>query len=469
LGFLTKNFFTLRAMSIDRVSAQVVWNEVKALLRKELGEKRFSLWLGRSRIVEATEDRIVIGLPNAFMVTMVSSMLQERIRNALRDSLAGDVDLKFVVDAELFREYRRSESIPQVREDDWPSEFSLLLDNRFVFENFIAGSSNSLAYRCVVDAVKEPCSCGNPLILYGPSGSGKTHLLNALGIEARRTNPSSKIVFTTPHAFADSFYRAMRNGELMQFRKCMRNSDFLLIDDAHRLASFDKLHDEFLYTIEHHINSGTQVVAAFSRHPEVVFSDKRRLKSRFLSGMLARIELPEREVRRGIAEQVFNRLAEKFRRLLTPDAADFIADNFHGGAPVVLSAARQIAAYLTIEAAEKEEFVSSETLKNILGGLMKSRSRFALLASIREIVAEHFNISEDELASGSRKRYLSLPRNIFFYLARILTKESFTVLGEYMNRTHTAAHNGFKRIEEESQKNPQLASTIKQLFSRLQP
>lgn len=457
-------------MSIDRVSAQVVWNEVKVLLKRELGEKRFSLWLGRSRIVEATENHIVIGLPNAFMVTMVSSLLQERIRNALRDSFAENVDLKFVVDAELFREYRKSEqTVPQVEDDDWPSEFSLLPDNRFVLEDFVAGSSNSLAYRCVVDAAKEPCSCGNPLILYGPSGSGKTHLLNALGVNVRRRKPSCKVVFTTPHAFADFFYRAMRNGELMRFRKCMRNSDLLLIDDAHTIPSFDKLHDEFLYTIEHHINSGTQVVAAFSRHPDVVFSGRRRLKSRFLSGMLARIELPEREVRRGIAEQVFRRLPERFRCLLTPDAADFIADNFHGAAPVVLSAARQIAAYLSIEAAEKDEFVSVETLKNLLGGLMKSRSRFSLLASIREIVAEHFNISEDELASGSRKRCLSLPRNIFFYIARVLTKESFAVLGEYMNRTHTAAHNGFKTIKKKSQKDPQLASTIKQLFARLQP
>lgn len=454
-------------MSIDKVSARLIWNEAKNLLKKELGEKRFSLWLARSRVVKAEEGHITIGLPNAFMVTMVNTVLGKELRDTLKRVLSEEVKIEFIVDAELFREYRKTEQDAHIlkENDDWENEYSLLLDRRFSFDNFVTGKSNSLAYRCAVDALKEPCSCGNPLLLYGPSGSGKTHLLNAIGIEALKRTP--KVVLTSPQAFADAFYRAMRNGDLMRFRRSMRTSKFFLFDEAERVTKYEKLHDEFLYTFEQHLNAGNQIVAAFSRHPEMVLARKKRLRSRFLSGMLARIELPERDVRRGIAQQVFDRLPVELRRLLTPDAADFIADNFRGEASVVLSAARQVTAYLTVEAAQRKEFVSQNTIRTLLGGLIETRSRDSLFASICEIVAEYFSITEEELTSGSRKRYLSLPRNIFFYIARTLSKEPFATLGEYMNRTHTAAYNGFKEIKRKRNEDSRLDTILKQLLRRL--
>jgi len=457
-------------MSLDIVAAQALWNEAKAILRLKLGERRYSLWFKRSKIVRAEGNRFTIGLPNAFIVTMVSDRLQGEIKEALKSLVGNDVTLEFVVEPQLFQEYRKSESSvfeAYKQNEDWGQEYSLPIDNRFSLNNFAYGEANKLAYDCANRTVTSPCSCGNPLVFYGPPGTGKTHIILSIANGLLEKNPSLRIMYTTPSAFSDNFIRVMRNEDYVRFRQAMRTCDVFILDNADSLVEKEKLHDEFLYTIEQHLLSESQIIAAFTKHPEVALADKKRLRVRFLCGMLVRMNPPDKAARKQIAQQVFDRLPPTAKMLLAPEASEFIALHFRGTAQSVLSAARQVAAYITIEAVEHNEFVSVDKIDSLLAGPIKSQSEQSLLSSLCEILAERFNISEEELRSGSRRRHLSLPRNLFFYIAKRISKLSFSELGRFINRTHAAAFSGFKQIEKEYTKNPQIASLVDEILGKL--
>ncbi|MCX7703363.1 MAG: DnaA/Hda family protein [Planctomycetota bacterium] len=457
-------------MSLDITAAQTIWSEAGVILRRRLGEGRFSLWLKRSRIVQVEGNLFSIGLPNIFIVTMVNDILKKEIKEVLKSLVGEEVEIRFVVDAELFREHRKiEEDVSKARREaeDWGQEYSLPLDKRFRLDNFAAGEVNKFVYDCAVSTVNALCSCGNPLVFYGLSETGKTHILLAIANASIEKNPSLRVVYTTPDAFAKSFSRALKNDDLVRFRTAMRTSDVFILDDADSLTENEKLKDEFLYTIEQHLHSGSQVISAFARHPEIALANSKRLRARFLSGMLVPVLPPDKAARRQIAQQVFDRLPETGRHLLAQEIADFIATNFRGSASSVLSAARQIAAYITVEAVGQNEFVSLEKASALLSGIIKTQDRETILSSLCETLSEKFNITEEELRSGSRKRYLSSARNLFFYLAKTLCGLSFSELGGYMNRTHTAAHRSFKQIEKELPSNPKLDALVKEILNKL--
>ena len=79
------------------------------------------------------------------------------------------------------------------------------------FDNFIVGSSNSLACEAS-KKVTESTSSYNPLYLYSGVGMGKTHLLNAIGLKLKS---SKKVMFISAERFMYHFVKSIKSNEMM--------------------------------------------------------------------------------------------------------------------------------------------------------------------------------------------------------------------------------------------------------------
>ena len=83
---------------------------------------------------------------------------------------------------------------------------------------------------------------------------------------------------------------------------------------------------------------------------------------------------------------------------------------------------------------------------------------------IQRIVAEHFQISVDDMKSKKRSANLAFPRQVAMYLCRKLTNESFPKIGiEIGGKDHSTVMHSVEKIEKEMLTNKELANIIEKL------
>ena len=142
----------------------------------------------------------------------------------------------------------------------------------------------------------------NPLVIHGAVGLGKTHLLEGIAHILRKSHPNLNIAQLTAEAFTNSFLEAMRTGSLSNFRSRYRSAGGLIVDDVHFLAAKRATQDEFLHTFNALIDKGAPVVLAADQHPRLISRLTDELVTRFLGGMVVKIERPDLATRRAILE-----------------------------------------------------------------------------------------------------------------------------------------------------------------------
>ena len=105
------------------------------------------------------------------------------------------------------------------------------LNPKYIFENFVTGSSNRFAHAAALAVAENPGRVYNPLFLYGGVGLGKTHLMHAIGNKIRKNNPSLKVLYISSEKFTNELINSIRDGNPEAFRQKYRNIDVLLVDD----------------------------------------------------------------------------------------------------------------------------------------------------------------------------------------------------------------------------------------------
>ncbi|GAI52970.1 unnamed protein product, partial [marine sediment metagenome] len=100
-------------------------------------------------------------------------------------------------------------------------------------DTFVVGSSNQLAYNAANAVVNEQQSPFNPLFIHGGYGVGKTHLLQGICNAVCKSRPQTNWLYLSAEDFANQFVLALKTKKLEAFRRRMRQTDLLAIDDVH--------------------------------------------------------------------------------------------------------------------------------------------------------------------------------------------------------------------------------------------
>jgi chromosomal replication initiator protein len=278
-----------------------------------------------------------------FMAGLLDRRFGVIIKEVAREEQGGEVEVSFGVNkAQPLPRPPAPDQLPQAtrhaaRTSNEPAHNAAGRGARYRLEDFVVGDSNRLAYdaalrltesgpaprRAGSGATAEKSGC-SPLFIHGICGMGKTHLLQGIAVRFKERHPDAVVRCTTGEEFTNEFITAVRqvsagsgrSGGIEKFRKSYRNVDLLCIDDVHFLANKQATQAELLHTFDVLNLAGARVVLASDEHPRVVKKFTDALVSRFMCGMVARLDTPDRS----LCERLVRKFAER-RGLIIEDAA----------------------------------------------------------------------------------------------------------------------------------------------------
>ncbi len=334
-------------------------------------------------------------------------------------------------------------------------------------EDFVVGDGNRLAFDAARRIADADDAADRMLFLHGECGVGKTHLLQAICRRRRERIRSAKIRYTTGEAFTNEFIASVRSGSLESFRRRFRGLELLAIDDVHFLSNKTATQSEFLHTLDSIALGGSRVVLASDEHPRQIGRFHRSLVSRFLAGMVVRVESPDRETRRTL----LRRLAMQRGLRLGEAAEECLVGRFVGSARELEGAIAKLAALASLGEGSGE--FRGEVGMLLVEQLLEEDRRVARrtpirLGSIVEAVSEHLEIDREEILGGSKLRRASEARGIVAHLARRLTTLSFPEIARGLGRrNHSAIHAAEARTREAMEAPGSDAERLRESVDRL--
>lgn len=328
---------------------------------------------------------------------------------------------------------------------------------RYRLDNFVVGDANRFAHSA---AEKIAGVMGAPqdfslLFIHGSCGLGKTHLVRGIEHRFLQNNPRAKVLCLTGEEFMNEYVAAVRTDRLDAFRRKYRAIDLLCIDDVQFLSNKNATQGELLHTFNAINLDRARVVLASDEHPRHVKKFSEALVSRFMSGLVVRIESPEPVLRQRIAQE----LAERRGMKLHPSAAALIAA--HASAPGKGPSVRDIEGAITrIDAMRRlmpeldlgGDSVGLVLVRKALGmedEPIAGRPRRPIrMEQIIEHTCRTLRVQPSDLMSKGRHKRVVMARALSAHLARSLTTLSFPDIARALGRpNHSTVVTACKRIE----------------------
>jgi chromosomal replication initiator protein len=307
-------------------------------------------------------------------------------------------------------------------------------------DEFVTGPGNRLAHAAAQEMAQSVGAGFNPLVIHSAIGLGKTHLLEGIGHALRQSHPNLNVAQLTAEAFTNSFLDAMRTGGLSNFRARFRSAGGLIVDDVHFLAAKRATQDEFLHTFNTLIDKGTPIVLAADQHPRLISRLTDELVTRFLGGMVVKIEQPDLATRQAILQA---RAAS--RGVNVPESVvAYIAEHLRTSIRELEGALHTVIAQAVLTGKRLDLNLAKTALRDTI----RHTSQTVGLRDVERAVCQLFQISPEALKSDSRARALAYPRMMAMYLARKHIGAAYNEIGRYFgNRNHSTVISAEKKVQ----------------------
>lgn len=336
-----------------------------------------------------------------------------------------------------------------------------LLKQNFNFDTFVSGENN-FAYNVCLAAAKNPGKAYNPILIYGGVGLGKTHLMQSIGNYIyKERGPSVKISYIQAEAFTNEYSASIRTKTVEQFNQKYRNLDVLLLDDIHFLIDKTGIQEQLFYTFENLSMKSAQMVFTCDRPISELKGIEERLKTRFSSGISTDLSLPNYETRCAILQAKL----EQQGKTIDQEVLEFIAKNVQTNIRDLEACLKKMLAYADITQKPLTLSTAQEQLKDLF---YQSSSGTVTVDTIQKVVADHYNITVQELKGKKRDKKYANPRHIAIFIAREMTENSFPDLGnEFGGRDHTTVMHSYEKVESMLKTDSSLDSTIEMLKRKI--
>jgi chromosomal replication initiator protein len=452
-----------------------LWQSVLGELEVKVTRASFGTWVKDSAIIERDGDRIVVGVRNIFS----KRWLQEKFYNEIKASLEKNDPTVTVVEYKVVpsmfetttttsgKSGKKSESSTNTQQASLPikpiSESAKNLNPKYNFTSFVVGSSNEMAYAACMAVAKTPGTKYNPLYLYGGVGLGKTHLMQAVGNEIVKRDPTKRIEYVTIETFTNEFIDAIQKKKNTSFTNKYRNVDVLIIDDMQFLAGKEKTQDEFFHTFNALYQDNKQIIISSDKPPQMLVQLEDRLKSRFAMGLIADIQPPDLETRSAIIQaKAASRGVE-----LPLDVVDHLARSTPQSIRDLEGSLTRLFAEAELRDTDPNLAMAMRVISSNQGG-SKLRSRPLSTKLIIERVATYFDLMPEDITGTKRDKEIVTPRQIVMYIMRQDMSLSFPKIAKAVGgRDHTTAMHSVTKISKQIETEDDLRDDLEAIREQL--
>jgi chromosomal replication initiator protein len=437
---------------------------LRAALVERLGETRFALWFGEGVQLGIADDALEVRVPNAFFREWIQGHFSGNLIAAAEEVTGRSVRLAFeVADEPGLKLGHATDPLPPGGQRQaiatvppgppahapasQPAPTATISSERpriihrppRRLDDFVTGSCNRLAHAAAVEMVRSAGATFNPLLIHGGVGLGKTHLLEAIGHGLRAGHAGLKVVQATAEVFTNSFLDAIRTGGLNPFRSRFRSAGALLVDDVHFLAAKRATQDEFLHTFNALFASGVPIVMAADQHPRKIARLTDELATRFLGGMVVKLDVPDLATRRAIL-----RAKAAARGVDLPEVVlGYVAEHLRSSVRELEGALHSLLAHVLLTGKRLDLSLARTALRDTI----RNTAQSVALRDVERAVCQLFAIDADSLKSDSRARTLTYPRMLAMYLARKHIGLPYSEIGRYFgDRNHSTVIAAEKKV-----------------------
>jgi len=424
-----------------------MWDRFLETLENDFGKETIDKWLRSLTVSKFDAGNLYLVAQDSFQFLWFEEHVRALAEKALKNPNDRPIKIKVSVQTPI------DEKVVKELEPQQKLHFSLdSLDPNLTFEHFILYKENFLTFQIFSELVgfdlntqtfnQDSSKVGsyNPIFVYGEEGSGKTHLLNATALAMQKQNIN--VLYVKAETFTEHMIKAMRIGQMAEFRKTYRDADMLIVDNIEQLANKSATQEEFFHTFNTYHTSGKQLVLASNLPPKKLEKIEPRLISRFEWGILLNLTpLPKEKLSLFMLKRI-----NHLNLGINKEIKEYLLCTYHN--PSQLAKALETLYYkLHLDNhTRKTSFLSVDDAKKILSSFHSSVKQELSPDGILSAVSESFEMNKETILGKSQTKEIVFPRQLTMYLLRNRLKMPYLKIGKLFSRDHSTVISSVKQI-----------------------
>ena len=442
-------------------SHSALWDKCLALIKENVSEQQYKTWFSPI-VFESFSEKdktLLVQVPSPYVYEYLEEYYIDLLSRVLSKCFGAGVRLTYRIVADkthgLTTDVQAGEAVgidhpqptsrgnkaPTPLDAAVPQDLNPQLNPKQTFNNFIEGNSNKLPRTVGLSIAEHPGkSTFNPFYMFGPSGCGKTHLINAIGVRCKELYPQKRVLYVSARLFQVQFTDSLLKKRINDFINFYQSIDVLIVDDIQEWATATSTLDTFFHIFNHLFRNGKQIILASDRPPVDLQGMKDRLLTRFSCGLIAEMEKPNVELCVDILKNKCRRDGLK----IPEDVIRYIAETASGSVRDLQGVINSLLAYSVVYNCNVDMHLAERVIKRAV----KVDNHPLTVDDILEKVCNHFNVTQQNVFSRSRKREYVLVRQVSMYLAQKYTKMPASRIGQLIgNRDHSTVIHSCSTIE----------------------
>ncbi len=433
------------------MNMESLWDQTCALLSQEMPVVSYRTWVDGNMTPGMLEDDTLFV---AVKMDLSIATMQGKY-SALIDKCASEAAGHPVKVVLLTRNEMNSRLEGKGSKD--PTDTDPHLNPKYTFESFVVGSGNRFAHAAALAVAESPAEAYNPLFIYGGVGLGKTHLMQAIGHFVHQNSPEKRVLYMTSENFTNELISAIQTKRTYEFREKIRKVDILMVDDIQFIAGRESTQQEFFNAFNELHNDNKQIILTSDKPPKDIQRLEERLCSRFEWGLVADIQRPDVDTRVAILRE--KTVQEGIQ--VPDDVLQLIAGKIDSNIRELEGCLTRLVAYSTLV----REPITIELCEQALKEIFDQRRHKQITSElIMQTVTDYYGLSTDDLTGTTRRREITVPRQIAMYLTRELTGMSLPQIGNvFGGRDHTTVLHSCKTVEANMMSNSQVKAVVEDI------
>lgn len=438
-----------------------IWESCLSEIENNLSRANFVTWFKNTRLIKQDSGTAYVGVPNEFVKDWLKNKYDKLILKVLMNYSNGVRNVEFnIYKHNPNKRDFSNDGVQNLINKELPLN-NLYIDKkdnlnpRYIFDTFVVGSFNELAYAASQAIIKKPGMSYNPFFIYGPTGLGKTHLIQAIGNAIKEKYPNKSIHYIPLEKFTVDYVNSLRNNKPNEFKQKYRQYDVLIMDDVQFISNKEKTQEELFHLFNSLYENNKQIIFSSDKHPNYIPGLEDRLRSRFGSGMIVDINEPDTESKIAIIKAKL----EENGVNLSDEIIDYIASSISGSIRELEGTLNTIICQIQF----KKRDLSLLEVKKLIKNNIKPKKNVSV-QNIAKIISDFYNIDENSIYEKTRRKEIVKARQIIMYLLREDFNVSYPLIGQKLGgKDHTTVIHSCLKIKNDLKDDPKLVEDIEQI------